>query len=67
MKIERKDDNFCSFWEIVNGDVFIYQDDVYIKFDDTNDLNAVNLRMGSGDWFEPDYKVKKINATLIIE
>lgn len=68
MKIERKDNNnIYDFWQISIGDVFVFEEDVYIKIDDTNDLNAINLILGCGDWFEPCTKVREVDATLVIE
>lgn len=67
MKIERTDINNCNFSDVCCGEAFIYQDMVYIKFDECNDLNCINMVTGYAEWLDIFDKVKVVNAKLVIE
>lgn len=68
MKIENKVyDNHMTFGDLSYGDVFIYNDEVYIKTDgDYGDSNATSLESGYKMILDQDYEVRLVTATLTI-
>ena len=69
MKIENHvyDDNRI-FEELTCGDVFIYEDEVYMKTDgDDGESNAVSLETGRERHLYKDDEVRLVAATLTIE
>ena len=72
MEIKRKSQNECKFGELKNGDVFEYDDSVYIKTDlkrgeNGLDANAVNVILGTWAYFTNADKIKWLSAELVIK
>lgn len=74
MEIKRKSQNECKFGELKNGDVFEYDDSVYIKTDLKRgekpvglDANAVNVILGTWAYFTDTDKIKWLSAVLVIK
>lgn len=68
MKIENKVyDNHMTFEELSCGDVFIHNDEVFMKTDgDDGESNAVSLESGYEMHFYQDDEVRLVIATLTI-
>lgn len=74
MTIMREDKEVASFRMIVDGDVFIYKEKVYmriqkIKFSYDGDdyyYNAVQLETGCPEYFEEDEQIFIVDARLVI-
>ena len=72
MKINQKRRIATDFDEVSLGDVFQYEDDVYMRIDDIcnnrNEIfNAVNLSNGDLFFFPRNETVTQVEAELIIE
>ena len=73
MKIIDKNRIVCYFADLKNGDVFVFDKEVYIKVIDKNQtptpplVDVVNLSNGEGRCFNNGVVVEKVNAKLVIE
>ena len=68
--INNRVDDFSTFGDLTNGDVFIYDDDIMMKVTPHNDKeagwNAVDLDFGELYWLPDDKRVILVSAELII-
>ena len=69
MKITRQNDKNLQFEDIKAGEVFEYDNVIYLKTDkkSSDDANAVNLETGIWAIFFLDDEVKRLDAELIIK
>ena len=67
MVIENRSNTKVQFSSLSNGDVFIYDDIIYIKVQEDEDLNAVSLENGALNCFFQTSFVQRVNAKLVIE
>ena len=70
MKITRKYENRMCFSDLKMGDVFAYENIIYIKTEilsPSTCANAVNLGNGLWSVFNLDDLVEKVDAELIIK
>lgn len=68
MVIDHKKKDFTAFSELVGGDVFEYDDCVYMKLEyEIGGDNAVRLGNGTTDSFFGAANVIRLNARLVID
>ena len=65
---ERKEKNMVCFAVIKVGQVFQFDDNIYMKIDvDSSACNAINLLNGTGLFLMPDSKVILLDAKVVIQ
>ena len=73
MKITKThNDGFVNFCNLKVGDTFLFDDEIYLKFDmlDLNDgdsVNAICLNDGGVESFSADTHVKVVQAELMVD
>lgn len=71
MKIKRENSKRYEFGALNQGDVFEYDDSVYIKTElkrgeNGLDANAINVVLGTWMYFEHTVRTNLLNAELVI-
>lgn len=67
--VDKERDPIMTFGEIKVGNVFKYNNSVYLKvnLNASDEVNAFNFSDGELDYFREDRLVQAVNATLTIE
>ena len=67
--VDKEQDSIMSFGEIEVGEVFRYNNSLYLKIDlhSRDGVNAYDFSEGELDYFHVDRMVQAVNATLTIE
>lgn len=67
--VDKERDLVMPFCEIEVGDVFKYNNAIYLKvdLDGSDGVNVFNFSEGELDYFFEDRLVQEVNATLTIE
>ena len=67
--VDKEQDSVMPFCEIEVGDVFRYNNSLYLKIDrdDAKDVNAFNFSEGELEYFREENMVQAVNTTLTIE
>lgn len=73
MKITKThNDGFVNFCNLKMGDTFLFDDEIYLKFDvldldDGDYVNAICLNDGGVDGFNAETRVKVVQTELMVD
>lgn len=72
MEIKYNYKRYVKFYNIINGEVFEHENELYIKTkeiittDNDDNINAISLKTGEATYFYIDELVNPINGTFIV-